>query len=601
MKKTAYSKSQAENYDVSRFTNSKGLVFNKMEMDQLNKILRSLSKNSKVLEVGCGTGRFLKNVALQDFRVTGVDPSKYMLKETVKKTKTMSNVSLYNCEGEKLPFKNNTFDFVYSIRVLNQVSSEDYALNMICEMLRVCKDDGIVLVEYVNKKSLSFFTTGGTKLNKTQIDCSLKNHSVKLLDFTGILLLSQSILELTPKSLLPLYKRIDSALSNFFPSFCTRCYLTMKKTTSRNVGFYIPRSNFDKDKKEIVGGEIKIGLKTCELIKQSGYDLTLITSIENNKINPKINNFDLRLLPKISNMLPFNFFVFSIHLIKILFIIKKSNLRIMHFFGGQYTAYLAGFTKILNRNCRVVVSLTNFNNKKNPIGFFLLNRLDLFFSLTNYTKINLINFGINERKILVSRPGIENKWLVKRKKIDVGFDNFVLFWRDAEWQNGAFICGESFKLLAKDFPHVGFVFAIRPNHHYESFFYKLSKENPNIRLYIWPYAGFDISDLVYSSSVIVLPFKKLSIHPQISLIESLCSGRPIITTPIESNKEIIENMENVFTISPNVKCLTSCLRKIIENFEINKTIEGGPRLGVIENWNWDNYKNNILDIYNWIS
>ena len=64
-----------------------------------------------------------------------------MLDECRQKTSGFEKVYYYLGEGAKLPVGSNEFNFVYSIRTINQVSSKSYALDMIREMIRGCCDD----------------------------------------------------------------------------------------------------------------------------------------------------------------------------------------------------------------------------------------------------------------------------------------------------------------------------------------------------------------------------------------------------------------------------------------------------------------------------
>ena len=227
---TAYLGPDATLYDSKRFIDPWGKLFNKMEMRQLECILKTLPPQ-QTLEVGCGTGRFLVKCLEAGHEVYGLDPSPQMLEECAKKISNFKLAHLQLGEGIKLPFENNQFNFVYSIRVLNQVSSETYALEMIREMIRVCADNGIILLEFVNKQSplaLRRFQT--VRLSIADIKSLLKEFkNVKIKNISGILFFPETLMRMAPSFLLGIFEKIDAFFSKIFPQLTSRCYIILKK------------------------------------------------------------------------------------------------------------------------------------------------------------------------------------------------------------------------------------------------------------------------------------------------------------------------------------------------------------------------------------
>jgi len=136
---TAYGEKASSVYDERRFSTPHGKLFNRLEMEQLSKISQGLTCPSRILEVGCGTGRFMHSLCADGHEVYGVDPSPFMLVKSRTKNLQFSHAHYEAAEGGRLPFLSNAFDFVYSIRVINQVGSLSYAFGMIGEMIRVCR------------------------------------------------------------------------------------------------------------------------------------------------------------------------------------------------------------------------------------------------------------------------------------------------------------------------------------------------------------------------------------------------------------------------------------------------------------------------------
>ncbi len=226
---TGYSQSQAETYDENRFTTPQGRLFDRLEKRELS---RSLESNSplKILEVGCGTGRFTAHCLRQGHEVTAVDLSKPMLKQCQARTEEYNEVDYCRSEGACLPFRDSTFDFVFSIRTINQTESKQYALEMIEELCRVCQPGGTILVEYMNENSLTRIQSTDVLLAPDEVESKIEQISnVSLVETRGILFFSQTALELTPNPLLGVFEKLDTALANLLTRNCTRSYTEIQK------------------------------------------------------------------------------------------------------------------------------------------------------------------------------------------------------------------------------------------------------------------------------------------------------------------------------------------------------------------------------------
>lgn len=133
-----------------------------LKCDEITKsiIKRFVSKNSKILDLGCGTGFVLDAVKEKstsaDVHYLGVDISQGMLNIAKNKfSKEIKNkkVKLVRHNLNKtLPFENESFDLVCST-----YSSMNYVKNIkvaIKEAYRVCKINGYILLVMFNKYSL---------------------------------------------------------------------------------------------------------------------------------------------------------------------------------------------------------------------------------------------------------------------------------------------------------------------------------------------------------------------------------------------------------------------------------------------------------------
>ena len=108
------------------------------------KIANHIPKNSKFLDVGCGTGYSLMR-ASQDLNceVEGIDadPGSHGVGRFLKNM--VDTVPIKQGFAENLPHENETFDVVYSSHVLEHVNDEAKSL---AEMKRVLKKDGVLII-----------------------------------------------------------------------------------------------------------------------------------------------------------------------------------------------------------------------------------------------------------------------------------------------------------------------------------------------------------------------------------------------------------------------------------------------------------------------
>ena len=93
-----------------------------------------IKPNSKVLEIGCGAGQFsqLFNV---NFDYYGIDYSRSLVNKNI----SITNSKVFNCEAANLPFKDNHFDYCFSVGVFEYFPSKEYAYKVIKEIERVTK------------------------------------------------------------------------------------------------------------------------------------------------------------------------------------------------------------------------------------------------------------------------------------------------------------------------------------------------------------------------------------------------------------------------------------------------------------------------------
>ncbi|MGA9979862.1 MAG: methyltransferase domain-containing protein [Candidatus Sulfotelmatobacter sp.] len=103
-----------------------------------------------LLEVGCNWGRWCVAAARAGYRPIGIDPSLKAIRAAKRVARQLGIKAEYAvADGRYLPFRENTFDQIFSYSVLQHISRENVATSL-AEMRRVLTVDGGVLVQMPN-------------------------------------------------------------------------------------------------------------------------------------------------------------------------------------------------------------------------------------------------------------------------------------------------------------------------------------------------------------------------------------------------------------------------------------------------------------------
>lgn len=111
---------------------SKFNYFDEEEIESIGKeyfdiVGNEMLKGKYVLDVGCGSGRWTKYVCQKAAFVEAIDPSSAVF-AAAKLLKEQKNVRITQAEAEAIPFKDETFDFVFSLGVLHHIPDTAKAL-----------------------------------------------------------------------------------------------------------------------------------------------------------------------------------------------------------------------------------------------------------------------------------------------------------------------------------------------------------------------------------------------------------------------------------------------------------------------------------------
>ncbi len=134
--------SLAKEYDFTRAISEESL---KKVFQTFMAVNNSDGTISNLLEIGCGTGRISKIFAINNFKVTGVDISENMIQIAIQKAKNEHwQFTGVVADARSLPFKDNEFDLVFVVHVLELV--KDWK-KVIKEAVRCSKTKRFVVID----------------------------------------------------------------------------------------------------------------------------------------------------------------------------------------------------------------------------------------------------------------------------------------------------------------------------------------------------------------------------------------------------------------------------------------------------------------------
>jgi len=139
---------QSSMYDQIRFSRPAGQTFNTSEQSTISRLLE-LHPGQTLLDVAAGTGRIATHLASQGAEVFAYDLTPNMLRQARARATAaeITNLHYINGNGRQLPFGDNQFDAVMSIRFLHLFPVKLYR-PFVQEMWRVLRPGGVLLIQF---------------------------------------------------------------------------------------------------------------------------------------------------------------------------------------------------------------------------------------------------------------------------------------------------------------------------------------------------------------------------------------------------------------------------------------------------------------------
>lgn len=141
-----YYEQKAQNLDEYHITYNHPSLYKRFFFKtRLKNVLSLLNarKNEVILDIGCGSGVYTKELIKKGSKVTAIDIAETYLSQTKKLVGRTKRLQLVAADATKLPFKRNTFDKVLFTEVIEHIPQYEKSLR---EIHRVIKPNGTVTI-----------------------------------------------------------------------------------------------------------------------------------------------------------------------------------------------------------------------------------------------------------------------------------------------------------------------------------------------------------------------------------------------------------------------------------------------------------------------
>ncbi len=186
-------------------------------LNTMKYIGKYLTPNSKILEIGAGTGRYSVTLAEMGYDVTAVELVEHNIDIMKKKIKAHHKIEVYQGNACDLSFiESDIYDIVLLLGPMYHLFNDEDKHKAMSEAIRVAKKGGVIYASYCNndtamysffykKKILDLVDKGDITedyhgkskrekvfelYKKTDIDELMKNYNVTRLHFVGVDMLS---------------------------------------------------------------------------------------------------------------------------------------------------------------------------------------------------------------------------------------------------------------------------------------------------------------------------------------------------------------------------------------------------------------------------
>lgn len=107
------------------------------------------TENAKILDIGCGTGKYGELMQKNGYIVLGIDKSESQISQA------KQLIEAYQGDAINMPFENNSFDACTMIIMIQQLSKED-RIKAFEEAYRVLKTNGVLIIKTCSHEDLEY-------------------------------------------------------------------------------------------------------------------------------------------------------------------------------------------------------------------------------------------------------------------------------------------------------------------------------------------------------------------------------------------------------------------------------------------------------------
>lgn len=124
-------------------------------------MLESTPKKGRLLDAGCGSGKYSIPLKMRGFDVIGMDVSVKALRMLRESSKSRDvDIDILAGNIFQLPFTDGSFDIVWCYGVLQHLLSKEREF-AICEFQRILRTEGLLFIEVFGKDDMRY---GGTEV-----------------------------------------------------------------------------------------------------------------------------------------------------------------------------------------------------------------------------------------------------------------------------------------------------------------------------------------------------------------------------------------------------------------------------------------------------
>ncbi len=378
------------------------------------------------------------------------------------------------------------------------------------------------------------------------------------------------------------------------------------------IGHYVSVVAGQKGFEQNVSGHIQVPMHAMQLLEEAGHENHLITNeFDDDRSMPMClpSKVQVHFVPDARNRggvlertagegSGIKLTQLRKQIIEIKRICKEQKLDVLHLYGYNRTAHLAGGLRMMGLKIPVVVTIfaTFFPERFSFIKRRLWNRVDAVVTATSHIVHTLENEHIPVTQL---KHGVMRDLVAELHNKPVNKPSRVLFWRDLTKENGADLALAAYDVLAPNYPEVSFEFAVRKHWNELQNVERIVEKHPNVVLRRFPYEdGVSISRLLLESICVVMPIRDISINPQLVIVETLAAGIPIITTDYRSNPELVQNgVTGVLVPLDDPDAIISALDRMLSNPTSSAQMGDCAKEFIASNWNWDKYVEEVTKVY----